>query len=922
MGPGAHEHSPRAVVFDPDGWSRRRVVDALSSRGDFRVESVAAVTDLRGRLERAEPVDCVVVGYDGFERLGNENDEFGDALGFVREFRRSHRSLPFVLYTESEEDLAEALLEAGVAGFVRLGTEDGLKRLRSRVRAVIDEAKADERRRFAHLEAMHEFALEFESCYDRESAYQLAVEAAMEILGGDGAALYVEEDGELEPVASVGDLLEGRLRPYGVDEGVVGRTYRTERPSFNPNIPVADDASPLTADIRSGISAPVGSFGVLQTVSTKPGYLDDRDVQLIELLASHVSSTIGRLESRKAAHDERDRFASLFETVPDAVVLTAGDSETIVDVNPGFERRFGYDCEEIVGESINDLIVPDDREPLVVYDEVGVDGVVTSELVRNTADGPREFLFRGFATEIEGEVHEYAIYTDITERKRRERELERYKTLIDTVGDPVYALDSEGNIEMANEALVDRAGKPREELVGSHVSEFMSEEDVGHGTRLLLEIMATDDRRWDTFEMTFDLPGRAPIIAENNVAPIVEDEKLVGSVGVIRDVTERKERERRIRALHDGTRRLMNATDVDEVANIATEIAVDTLDLELTGVYLYDEDEGALVPAAVTPATRDLIGEPPVFRPNEALAWDAFEAGVPMAHGDVRTTERVHNSEIEIRSEAHLPLGEYGLLLVASTEPNDFNEAALALANILAANVEAAIERAERESELAERTGELERQNDRLDQFAGTVSHDLRNPLTLASGHAETALEIAEEPLDFHLEEISWALDRMDDLIEDVLALARSGRQLTETEPTDLNALVWEANRTVDPELEVDIDGTLPTVPADENRLLVMFENLFRNALEHVGEDVTITVSETEDGFAVTDDGPGIPPEERDTVFDSGYTTDPEGTGFGLAIVMEVVDAHGWSISLGESAEGGARFDVIVDETLQTVAHE
>ncbi|MBS3761523.1 MAG: ATP-binding protein, partial [Halodesulfurarchaeum sp.] len=98
------------------------------------------------------------------------------------------------------------------------------------------------------------------------------------------------------------------------------------------------------------------------------------------------------------------------------------------------------------------------------------------------------------------------------------------------------------------------------------------------------------------------------------------------------------------------------------------------------------------------------------------------------------------------------------------------------------------------------------------------------------------------------------------------------------------------------------------TFEADPDRLASLLENLFRNAVEHAGPEVTVTVEPTSDGFAVADDGPGIPPEDRETVFESGYTTETDGTGFGLAIVAEVATAHDWSVRVEESDAGGARF--------------
>jgi signal transduction histidine kinase len=73
---------------------------------------------------------------------------------------------------------------------------------------------------------------------------------------------------------------------------------------------------------------------------------------------------------------------------------------------------------------------------------------------------------------------------------------------------------------------------------------------------------------------------------------------------------------------------------------------------------------------------------------------------------------------------------------------------------------------------------------------------------------------------------------------------------------------------------------------------------------------VTVTVGDLDGGFYVADDGPGIPPDERDDIFDAGYSTSVEGTGFGLNIVQRIADAHDWSVDVTESQSGGARFEI------------
>ena len=157
----------------------------------------------------------------------------------------------------------------------------------------------------------------------------------------------------------------------------------------------------------------------------------------------------------------------------------------------------------------------------------------------------------------------------------------------------------------------------------------------------------------------------------------------------------------------------------------------------------------------------------------------------------------------------------------------------------------------------------------------------------------------------------------MEELIEEVLTLAQQGQPIDETGTVHLSAVAarcWKVVETTGAELVTEDDLTLI---ADVDRLQQLLENLFRNAIEHGSGDVTIRVGaiDGDDGFYVADDGPGIPPEDRGQVFESGYTTADDGTGFGLAIIEEIADAHGWIITITESADGGAQFEIRGVET-------
>jgi len=216
---------------------------------------------------------------------------------------------------------------------------------------------------------------------------------------------------------------------------------------------------------------------------------------------------------------------------------------------------------------------------------------------------------------------------------------------------------------------------------------------------------------------------------------------------------------------------------------------------------------------------------------------------------------------------------------------------------------------------------ELKRQIDRLEEFTGVVSHDLRNPLNIAQGRINIVKNECESD---SIGAIDRALDRMEAIIEDTLMLARQGQSVDESEiePVKIESVLdhcREIVETGDSEIRL-IDSF--TAHSDRNRFYQLFENLIRNAVEHSDDPVTIRVglldvmftstrveSDGTFGFYVEDDGPGVPPEKRQQVFEPGESTNPQGTGFGLSIVKRIAEAHGWEVELTDSFDGGARFE-------------
>ncbi|WP_200530623.1 GAF domain-containing sensor histidine kinase [Halorubrum sp. LN27] len=205
---------------------------------------------------------------------------------------------------------------------------------------------------------------------------------------------------------------------------------------------------------------------------------------------------------------------------------------------------------------------------------------------------------------------------------------------------------------------------------------------------------------------------------------------------------------------------------------------------------------------------------------------------------------------------------------------------------------------------------ELRAQNERLDEFTGIIAHDLRNPLAGAIGFTELAREeVTGQPAEF-LDRVQGSLGRMESMIAECLMLAKEGADVGERAHVDLEAVVrdaWDTVRTRNATLSVDI-APETTVLADEMRLQRLFENLFRNSVEHGGSDVSVTVTGDTHGFTVADDGPGLPP----AVVEALTAADVENVksfGLGLLVVQRVVSGHGWDLTVDSSADG-TRFEV------------
>jgi PAS domain S-box-containing protein len=584
--------------------------------------------------------------------------------------------------------------------------------------------------------------------------------------------------------------------------------------------------------------------------------------------------------------------------------------------------------------------------PFVLFTGKGSEEIASEAI----SAGVTDYLQKGSGSE-QYEVLANRVENAVAQHRAQqeaEQATEQMRRMYDRITDAFYALDDDWTITYVNEQAADFFDRDPAELEGEDVREAFPEGIVDDFREAYTEALDRQEPVTLTTESVFQ-PGRW---VEERVFPSEDGLSIY-----FRDVTERRRREQTLKALHDATRDLMQAETEIDIAETVCRVADTVLDFPGTGVRLYDPERDALVNVAIGGEESGDVEGRPEFGLDESPHGRAYR------QGETVTFEVGDDEPYDLGPfgrTMYVPMGEYGILSVGKHDDEPFSASSVQFAEVLTENARAALDRADRESQLREREQDLEAQNERLEEFASLVSHDLRNPLNVARGHLELARATGREE---SFDRVAAAHDRMGALIDDLLALAREGQTVGRTEPVvlaDVAERAW-ANVATDgiasettaealserPE-ETVIDGgeqavieaiegnetdgteregthgaatagnptgsaTLTvedpgTVEADAARLCTLFENLFRNSVEHADEGVTVSVTGVESGFAVCDDGPGIPEDERDRVLEYGYSADDDGIGLGLAIVKGVADAHGWSVAVGESDAGGVRF--------------
>jgi PAS domain S-box-containing protein len=394
--------------------------------------------------------------------------------------------------------------------------------------------------------------------------------------------------------------------------------------------------------------------------------------------------------------------------------------------------------------------------------------------------------------------------------------------------------------------------------------------------------------------------------------------QAVRMVGILLDITKRKQFEESLQRSEATARQQL--TEIEAIY-ASTPIGMCVLDRELRYVRLNEflaEINGLPIEAHLGRTVQEVL--PDLWTVQADFFEQALKAGEPQLDVEVRGTTPAQPNVERTWLVSYYPLRESGGEIIGinitAQEITERKRAEQALA-------ERATELSQVNAVLARTTTLLQERNQELNQFAYVVSHDLKAPLRGIANLAEWIQEDLENQLppdnQQQLQLMRKRVFRMEALINGLLDYSRVGRTQVSLTLVDLQALVQEVLDSIQPPdtFTIALEPGLPQFRTHRLRLLQVFTNLISNAIKHHDRpdgqiQITWRDRPTHYEFAVTDDGPGIAPQDHQRVFTIFQTLKPrddqENTGVGLSIVKKIVETEGGEITLESALGEGTTF--------------
>ncbi len=801
-----------------------------------------------------------------------------DGIEFLEKVRESHPDLPFILFTgQGSETVASEAISAGVTDYLqKRSTSEQYELLATRIDTAVGQYRAER-----ELERKNDLF---------ERTQELGAVGVWEWYPQRDEGYYSSEVYDIYGIES----RENRSPGTDIRDFYHPDDRDTVEQAFERAV---EHGEPYDIEVRV-----VDADGTQKWVRTRgdPQFEDGTCVRIR-----------GTIQDITETRQMRERLNAYMDNASDVLGIVSEEG-MFLDLSQSSEEVLLYEPAELEGDSVFDHVHPDDQTRVAqeFWELVESDSRETQRVRYRfeRGDGSWVWLESVASDRTETSLEGYVVTTrEITDQKEREEELERASDLLkqteriadvggwelDAESDDVYWTDnmfSLMGIDDNGPALDDAYDVFHPDDRPTVQDAVQTALDTGEPFDIEARFQrGTGDTGWLRVQGTPKHDG-------NNVTQLR---------GAVQDITERRHREDALREMYDII--ADQEQSFDQQVQALLELGRAELDTEYGTLSRIQGEEYLFEFVA---AADDSIEAGDVAPLSATNCETAAHNEQTLVLGDVardapEETDRAGYTEWGISCYLGAPVfiddDVYGTFCFYGTQAREeFSDWEETLVDLMSGWVSYELERRHANEELKET-------NEQLAQFASVLSHDLRNPLNVA----ELQTDLAKRECDSeHLDDVEDALDRMNTMIDDLLTLTRGDETDLELDSIDIDVVTddcWTTVETAEASIEATTDQT---IEADEGRLKQIFENVFRNAVEHAGPDVSVTVGALEDGFYIEDDGPGIDESDRERIFEGGYSTSEDGTGLGMSIVEQAAQAHDWEVDVTDGTDGGARVEI------------
>ncbi|MBS3817425.1 MAG: PAS domain S-box protein, partial [Candidatus Thermoplasmatota archaeon] len=336
------------------------------------------------------------------------------------------------------------------------------------------------------IERLFEATSHMQKIQDMDRIYEEGINAVENILGIDMGSIFVSVGDKLVLKAETSGVPPHDIQFRDKEEDVAGKTFKTKDPDITDDLRESEEANPHFDGYRSGITVPISDFGIFQAMSEEVGYFDKTDLNMLRLLAHHISEARRRIKLRKDLEESEKRYRTIFENTGTGMAMIEED-DTISLVNEELEKLSGYSKEEIEGKmEWTEFIVDEDLERMIENKKKRMEG--------NIEDVPRRYAFKGvnrfgdvrdFIGKVGRIPDSYKILVsliDISEQKKtfgkmRESQ-EAFWTLFQYNNDPVVLVNEDGTIKEVNSKFIEVFDESEKELIGVELKNFIHQDST------------------------------------------------------------------------------------------------------------------------------------------------------------------------------------------------------------------------------------------------------------------------------------------------------------------------------------------------------------------------------------------------------------------------------------------------------------